>query len=156
MSHSPLLASPSPPDTGPRGHHRLRLAELHQASLWATIRILLLALLFGAAVYASNIIIDRMVLIHTEGTRVTIDVSDAVAALIATALFFTLLRNERERRRAVARKLATIEEMNHHIRNALQIIVLQAHTSFDKAQFEAINDALDRIQWALREVLPKV
>jgi hypothetical protein len=42
--------------------------------------------------------------------------------------------------------------MNHHIRNALQVIVYPSPSAEEAAQ--RIGDAIARIDWALREVLP--
>jgi len=54
--------------------------------------------------------------------------------------------------------MKTIAELNHHIRNALQVIKflgVQNRSSLDAAQLQLINDSVDRIEWALREVLPR-
>jgi hypothetical protein len=52
----------------------------------------------------------------------------------------------------------TIAELNHHIRNALQVIKFlggQQRSGLDAMQLQLINDSVDRIEWALREVLPR-
>ena len=54
--------------------------------------------------------------------------------------------------------MKTIAELNHHIRNALQVIKFwgaQQRPALDAMQLQLINDSVDRIEWALREVLPK-
>ena len=53
------------------------------------------------------------------------------------------------------RKLkAAVDELNHHVRNSLQVILNQQllcpHCNPDH-----ISDAMQRVDWALREVLPK-
>jgi hypothetical protein len=47
-----------------------------------------------------------------------------------------------------------MKEMNHHIRNALQIIIYTASNANDRDGVDKIRDAAKRIEWALREVLP--
>jgi hypothetical protein len=44
--------------------------------------------------------------------------------------------------------------MNHHIRNALQIIRYAGYRQPEARQTMEIEDAVKRIDWALREVLP--
>jgi hypothetical protein len=54
--------------------------------------------------------------------------------------------------------MKTIAELNHHIRNALQVIKFlggQKRAGLDAMQLQLINDSADRIEWALREVLPR-
>jgi hypothetical protein len=53
----------------------------------------------------------------------------------------------------------TIAELNHHIRNALQVIKFwgaqHQNCTLDEMQIRLMKDSVDRIEWALREVLPK-
>ncbi len=54
--------------------------------------------------------------------------------------------------------MKTIAELNHHIRNALQVIKFlggQQRSALDAMQLQLINDSVERIEWALREVLPR-
>ena len=44
--------------------------------------------------------------------------------------------------------------MNHHIRNALQVIAYANLTSDKDESVELIHRSVERIEWALREVLP--
>jgi len=74
-------------------------------------------------------------------------------------LFYQYARNERNRRELVRQRMSTIVEMNHHIRNALQVIkfwsVQHQNCNPDEAQIQLVRDSVDRIEWALREVLPR-
>jgi hypothetical protein len=45
--------------------------------------------------------------------------------------------------------------MNHHIRNALQVVAFYATHPDDSIAVGTIRDAIHRIEWTLREVLPK-
>jgi hypothetical protein len=44
--------------------------------------------------------------------------------------------------------------MNHHIRNALQVLSYGTATHGRKTETEMMRDSIERIEWALREVLP--
>ncbi len=77
---------------------------------------------------------------------------DNLAAGIAAGV--VVLLYERWRQREVDRKLQTIRLMNHHVRNALQIISAASYSADGTEQPASIRDAVRRIEWALREVLP--
>jgi hypothetical protein len=66
------------------------------------------------------------------------------------------LRHDREleRHRQV---MGMIADMNHHTRNALQVIVSRSVLSMaDAKAVEDIRQAVGRIDWCLREILPNV
>lgn len=51
--------------------------------------------------------------------------------------------------------MGIIADMNHHTRNALQVIVSRSVLSMaDSAAIEDIRQAVGRIDWCLREILP--
>ena len=77
-------------------------------------------------------------------------VDDLVLGVLAGLVFFAY---EQRRYKAVREKIATIAAMNHHVRNALQAISYSPYTEQAK-QIELIQQSVNRIQWALREVLP--
>ena len=74
----------------------------------------------------------------------------AAALLLGLVVFFYELRRERE----LLKKLQVIELMNHHVRNALQPIMYVPYSQDQQQQLSAIQDAVRRIDWALREILP--
>lgn len=76
---------------------------------------------------------------------------DNFLAGIAAGLLVLLY--ERWRQREVDKKLRTIRLMNHHVRNALQVISAIS-CGPDGTQPAKVQDAVRRIEWALREVLP--
>ena len=80
--------------------------------------------------------------------------SNGLTGVAVGLLYLQLSRVEHERRAQVRQQLRTIAEMNHHIRNALQVIAY-ASAATDKTQsMELISQSVERIEWALREVLP--
>jgi uncharacterized protein YmfQ (DUF2313 family) len=50
--------------------------------------------------------------------------------------------------------LRTISELNHHIRNALQVISYASAAQTRADSMKLIGSSVERIEWALREVLP--
>lgn len=60
---------------------------------------------------------------------------------------------QRRRNRDLAERLEVIADMNHHIRNDLQVIQYSAYMTKDKQHIQRIEESLGRIDWALREVL---
>ena len=80
--------------------------------------------------------------------------SNFLTGLVAGFLFFSLGNYERLRRNLVHERLRTIAEMNHHIRNALQVITYATASKPQPGSVELIRSSVERIEWALREVLP--
>ena len=76
---------------------------------------------------------------------------DALAGVTAGLIAFLY---ECSRQREVEKKLQTIRLMNHHVRNALQVICGASSSLAGSEQGRLIYDAVERIEWALREVLP--
>ncbi len=132
------------------------LEEPAAPSPWSTSRLLLGGLIAGLSVFAIGLVVDWLLLYRNEARITVIEVSDALAGLIAGVLVFRLLQYERERRRRLRQRLEVIAEMNHHIRNALQVISLSAASTSDQRMLDDIRGSVNRIQWALREILPKL
>jgi phospholipid N-methyltransferase len=78
------------------------------------------------------------------------------SGLSAGIIFKLLVTAAWERKATVAERLRLIAEMNHHIRNGLEIISLSAYTAKDKTTVETMKYGVEKIEWALREVLPKL
>ena len=84
--------------------------------------------------------------------------SDVVTGLVAGGLFLYVAHQEKAHRDRLRERMRTVAELNHHIRNALEVIKLcgaQTLSSLDARQLQLIKESADRIEWALREVLPK-
>jgi hypothetical protein len=61
---------------------------------------------------------------------------------------------ERHQHKLVLEKMRVIAEMNHHVRNALQPILYSPFLKEQAEQIRIIQEGIQRIEWALREVLP--
>lgn len=80
--------------------------------------------------------------------------SNLLTGIVAAVFYAYLSRYEVERRKLVQQRLRTIADMNHHIRNALQVITYAASSQKRDDSVEMIRSSVERIEWALREVLP--
>jgi hypothetical protein len=120
-------------------------------------RLVVISLLFALFVFCSSLALDYILLVHRDSPVATVEVSDALAALLAGVLFYKILDAGRRRRKLILQRLESIDQMNHHIRNALQVISFTIHANQEHAKEVAnIDRAVNRIQWALREILPKM
>jgi signal transduction histidine kinase len=98
---------------------------------------------------------DLLMLREHETARITIELSDGVSSLVIGLLSYRVLRLHQQRRKRLRQRLQLIADMNHHVRNALQVISLSA-IGKDKEEISAVRESVNRIQWALRELLPKI
>ena len=116
---------------------------------------LLLAWIFGLLVFAVGIILDLLLMDAGLTRSQTLVFSNALTGVIAgTALGF-MLGNQLRRRAEESRRLEVLEEMNHHIRNALQVVVFYCYSREETLNSD-LRRAIERIQWSLTDVLPKI
>src|SRR5438067_3731316 len=108
------------------------------------------AAMYGALVLLFLVLTDQLSAYYglAESQRV---LDDSCGGVIAGLLIYRL---EYNRAKYLNEKLKTIELMNHHVRNALQVIVDSAYLHGHAQQLEEIHNSVKRIDWALREILP--
>ncbi len=118
----------------------------------------LTALGLAALVVAVTIALDWFLLRQERWKPMaTAAISDFLLGGVAFVLLLFLLRAARERRKRIVQRLEIIDEMNHHIRNALQVIAFNVRPSTrNEAELGEITQAVNRIHWTLRDILPKV
>lgn len=104
--------------------------------------------LLGFALFVLGAVLQGILL--RTGGRVVVYLDDFVLGVLAGLVVFVY---EQRRYRDIRQKLAVINAMNHHVRNALQAISYVPYTEQAK-QIQVIQDSVNRIQWALREILP--
>ena len=107
------------------------------------------ALLLGVVVGYFGVGLDRLV--HHASRMYA---SDLYTCVVAFILFYLLMIYEKRRRVSCARRMAIAAEVNHHIRNALTVIVYSASVRSDQSLQSTLKDATDRIDWVLTTVLP--
>jgi len=128
-----------------------------QVSFWQTTRgAVVLAAFAALAIFAVNVLADILILHSHELTaRFTVEISDAISAMVIGLLSFKVIRLQQQRRENIRHKVEVIADMNHHVRNALQVITLTTIRT-SQEELTAIRESMNRIQWALRELLPKI
>jgi 4-amino-4-deoxy-L-arabinose transferase-like glycosyltransferase len=75
-------------------------------------------------------------------------------ALVGVGVGLLVLFYERRQRQNIIRKLEVIRMMNHHVRNSLQVISFATSVPQQEEVTRKVRDAVEQIEWALREVLP--
>ena len=104
----------------------------------------------GVAFFFMGALFDIVLQQQGVGSR-AIWWGDLLAGAVAGLL---VLAYERRRRRELIRELEIIRLMNHHVRNSLQVIAYASSSEDRAAHVQKVREAIERIDWALREVLP--
>lgn len=92
-------------------------------------------------------------ILHGHGIHGAWEWLDNVVCGLITG--FMVFSYEQHRYAMVREKLHVIAAMNHHVRNALQpIMYLTGSTVLHKEQVELLRESVNRIQWALTDILP--
>ena len=107
---------------------------------------ILVSVLFAVAIFCLGIAVDRLVAV--SGWVAWLD--DAAAAAAIGLLIYLF---ERHREQVLLERLQTIALMNHHVRNALQVLAYSQYERDRTRQAQIIRDAILRIDWALKEIL---
>ena len=81
--------------------------------------------------------------------------AEALSAVIVSCLIARLAYMARKDQQLTIARMQVIGEMNHHIRNALAPISLSVDAIENQQLIHVISDGIDRIDWALREILPR-
>ncbi len=81
--------------------------------------------------------------------------AELLSALVVSCLVAKLASLSRQQHRLTVARMQVIAEMNHHIRNALAPISLSADIIENRQLIHAISEGVERIDWALREILPR-
>jgi hypothetical protein len=127
------------------------------SSIWRRkIGAVLLAIFSGLLIFIVSVGADVILLRGHEPARVRVGISDAISAIVISLLSYKVFRLQQQRREYVRHRVEVIADMNHHVRNALQVISLTTHGSSSTEEIGTIRESVNRIQWALRELLPKI
>jgi len=94
----------------------------------------------------------RTILDTWKVSGVAAAVDDLLIGILAGLVVFAY---ERHQHKAVLDRMRIIAEMNHHVRNALQPILYSPFLKEQAEQVRTIQEGTRRIEWALREVLPR-
>ena len=112
------------------------------------------------AVFASFLAFAGIeLLIHVVLRRLSLSSSNlvfldaSIVGAVGASLCWLQLRGNRERRRRVRLELARISELNHEVRNALQVIS-HSHFDADNERREMVLQSVDRIDATLKRLFP--
>lgn len=106
--------------------------------------------LIGFAIFIFGASIEA--LLHARGISSRWDLIDNLITAILTGLIVFLY--EQRRGKDMRQRLRMIAAMNHHVRNALQNILWSPYAPDSKDQIRKVQESVNRIEWALREILP--
>jgi hypothetical protein len=84
--------------------------------------------------------------------RISLVLAGAAVAMAVGLLVFQILSDIQERYQAMLDRLWRIAELNHHIRNALQVIAYYNLPERNKEAIQQVNAEVARIESVLREV----
>lgn len=118
----------------------------------------LTALLLAVAGTAFAVGLDWLVLRRQRwGPLQLASLTNVVYGVAVFLLLYFLLSRSKRHQDEMLERLRVIDEMNHHIRSALQVISFNARaTAGNEWELAEMRRSLERIQWVLREVLPRV
>jgi hypothetical protein len=118
-----------------------------------------IAVLIGFVAFCLGVLQDAFLSQEGFSRWSLIIISDVITGTIAALLFYQFAKNVKNRHEMMRERMKTIAELNHHIRNALQVIKFwgsqHQNCSLDPMQLQHMKESVDRIEWALREVLPQ-
>ncbi len=109
----------------------------------------LFSVLVGGGAFGAGILVDLAFGIENR----PILYSDVFTGFVAALLAFTVARYYERLRRSDAERLRVAADVNHHVRNALTTVLYSVHVKRDPELIEVTQDAVNRIDWTLREIL---
>ena len=109
-----------------------------------------LSVAVGGVVVLLTMGFDLLVdILHPHGFWIFL-LDDVLMGVVCAVI---VLLYEQRRRRELAAKLNVIAEMNHRVRNALEVIQYSAYATQEKQHIATIGESVARIEAALREIL---
>ncbi|HZP23553.1 MAG TPA: hypothetical protein VFB04_08910 [Terriglobales bacterium] len=106
----------------------------------------------GIAVLIAGMAVDLALLGHERRIVISILVANSVAGLVAIVAGLAFQLNQEESHfRFAMEKAAAIAELNHHVRNAVFPLFLAVQRSNDAESNRLANEAMSRIDIALRD-----
>ena len=111
----------------------------------------LVGVVVGAIVYLSGGTLDWFVT-RQYIPRISLMLAGAVVSITVGLLIYQILTDIRQRYQAMVDRLWRILELNHHIRNALQVIAYHNVPERPERAIQQVNAEILRIEAVLREV----
>lgn len=133
---------------------RPRLQISIQQPWFATISVTgraLVSVALGSFVFLSGGVLDWFVT-RQYLPRISFMLAGAAVGLAVGLLVFQILTNVQGRYQAMLDQLRRVAELNHHIRNALQVIAYHNVPARNERAIQQVNAEVLRIESVLREV----
>jgi hypothetical protein len=118
------------------------------SSYWV---IALLAVLIGLLSVAGSIGLDWAI----HGLVRPVYASDILEGAVAALVSGLVLVRMQSRRRELLIRMQIVEDVNHHVRNALTAITFSSALRQDPELNAQVKEACDRIDWVLNDALVK-
>jgi len=120
---------------------------------WApALRVQFVSVAVGLASFLATEVMHYL-LVPDIGRRWERLLAEGVSAVVVAGLTAGFMEAANQRQEAALLRMQVISDMNHHIRNALGAISLTTDSIQNQECVRVISDSVDRIEWALREVL---
>lgn len=116
------------------------------------IRVLLVAVAVGLVSFLATELMHYL-LVPYMGRRWERLLAEGVSAVVVASLTAGFMNAANQRQEAALLRMQVISEINHHIRNALGTIALTTDSIQNEECVRVISESVDRIEWALREIL---
>jgi hypothetical protein len=114
----------------------------------------LIALVAGLVVTATALIVNATSVPFDRDVWTRIAVGDFIAGLIAALVALAIqLKNDGAYFRFAMERAAIVAELNHHVRNAVFPLCLAVQRSGDVESNRLANEAVERINVALRDAI---
>jgi len=116
---------------------------------------LVIFLIAGGLAGSLSLVFDALLLRRGVPSLGVLLVSNLITAAAGGTLLLQVKIRQQERRQVLEDRLRKVADMNHHVRNALAVVAFYGTRGHDTAAAQLVSEAVRRIEWTLREVLPK-
>lgn len=133
--------------------------RLEKAVFWilrSPLRSTIAVVAFGVSASLLEFVIHLLVITSSASPLVQALADSIILGIFAAFFGFILLMVARSRRRKVQEDLRRIAELNHQVRNSLQIIVYGERSADMGERRSAVVEGVERIEGTLRELFPLV
>ena len=124
------------------------LARAIESRSSACVTSIVLALVGFAVKFIFELWLDRLQLSPVQADVIDSSVSSCILAVALLSILLSAVA----RRKHVQVELARLGELNHHVRNGLQVILSREHCRTDRSQ--EVIEAVKRIEATIRELYP--
>lgn len=118
-------------------------------------RIVFAVVVFIVFVSAVGFGFDRLLVREGVPSLGVMLLSNALTGVVAGILYLEVRVRAQEKQRLLEERLQKVTEMNHHVRNALQVVSFYRYQITDPEAARLLQESIKRIEWTLEEVLPR-